>query len=148
MNLIYLQKNSFCIKYTSTEKLLDKFHDTYFNYYKNAFEPSNLIKEGFILIGEYNDGYLFVKNAYSIIPEDPTEKITIVNGVEITHTYLAQFYYFQDKIMSPNVYVVDLNLIYSKGYLDDLDLLDIQRKFNEWKDYKYPYCIAEHYPIK
>ena len=129
-------------QYKNTDDLISDYKEEMAWYKKQGYLGFDDDK----ILGKYGEGYLFVTNRVSIIDTAPLFKSTIINNIEIYHTFGARFTYFLNINGSIELYV-GLENIYSRGYLTNDDLLDIQAKLNEWKNQKIPYSVGTHYPI-
>ena len=140
---VFLTSCSNTVKYDNVDDLLKDYDET-----ANRFnEKGQNIKTNLIVVGRYGDGYLMVGNYVSIHFPKETYSSTTINGIEIFHTESAEFYYYINYQYKEDCIIDGLENIYNQGFLTDEDLLNIQYKFNEWKDEEYPYSIKEHYPI-
>ena len=100
-----------------------------------------------VFIGRYGEGYLFALHLFELIFGIPTYKSTTIEGVEIFHSNAGEFYYYINYKYTDDCIYAGLENIYNHGFLTKDDLLDIQKKFDAWKDEEYPYCGNEHYQI-
>ena len=148
---ILLIFNSSTVIYFSRDSLVEDFYSDYEKLYnKGRFMYRGYEKfmeeNRFKFIGKYNGGYLFTVN-YTHNSSIPG--VTALEGIEIYHASAAQFYYYKNYVLKPNIIIIKLEKIYDKGFLDHDDLIDIKSKFEQYKDTTpaYPYYIKDHFPL-
>jgi len=142
MLVLFLSSCSMKFKYSSCDKLRKDLID----FINKENEKGHLFSTGFTILGRYGDGYLCVVNSINIHFME-TYSSTVINDIEIYHTDKAEFYYFINNLFGEDYLYIGLENIYNHGFLVDDDLLDIQSKFNEWKEQEYPYAVLEDYPL-
>ena len=131
------------VKYDNIDDLLNDY-----NKEKEWLADQGFVPNGTgVFIGRYGEGYLFAQHYFSLFFEIPTYRSTTIEGVEIFHSYEGDFYYYINYKYDDDCIYEGLENIYNHGFLTKDDLLDIQKKFDAWKNEEYPYCGNEHYPL-
>ena len=99
-------------------------------------------EEEHILLGQYNDGYIFLDIGWVNPGNLPFIPETIeIDGISITKNYYTELIYFEERCL-----IYGLEEMYNNNYIDKDDLIDIKKKLDQHKDNEY--IINKDYKVK
>lgn len=127
---IFLIKNYFNNKCycAENEKIIQQIKQDFIDEYN-----SNEDNAGFMILGQYNNGYILIRVGIpTTLNVDFSPKSIVIDNINIKYFPYTTFFYFEKGVI-----IKGLDNIYNEGYISKSDLINISYKFEQQKDYNY-----------